>query len=351
MLQRAASNVSDKVKSHKPKRSTSFGKFEGLRHQSSQAKIEENGTTVLTEECESSDPQQKSAGIGKKMKAISRTMCRKMGKKHAKSLSEEMGDDTDKEPEAETESSNQTETKSSKTSNSLESLYSGQSSSSGVTSESNGSGQRDSLRLEEDGSYHGQFCGKARVHTDFVPSPYDTDSLKLKVGDIINIISKPPMGIWTGMLNNKVGNFKFIYVDVLVEKGEEEEAPKVRQQKLCKRPRPKTLLELLERLNLEEYASALLLNGYQTVEDLLHLQEKHLIELNVKDPEHRRRLLAAAEYRYTEGEDVREGEEHKSSHSLQEEDSDCPRDSGCFIPSECSDSKEEAEQLTEAVAS
>lgn len=59
------------------------------------------------------------------------------------------------------------------------------------------------------------------------------------------------MGIWTGMLDNKVGNFKFIYVDVLVEKEEEEETPKVRQQKLCKRPRPKTLLELLERLNLE----------------------------------------------------------------------------------------------------
>lgn len=50
----------------------------------------------------------------------------------------------------------------------------------GVTSESNGS-KRDSLRLEEDGSYTGQFCGRARVHTDFVPSPYDTDSLKLKV--------------------------------------------------------------------------------------------------------------------------------------------------------------------------
>lgn len=52
---------------------------------------------------------------------------------------------------------------------------------------------------------------------------------------------------------------------------------------------------------LQEYASALLLNGYQTVDDLLHLQEKHLIELNIKDPEHRHKLLAAAEYRYTEG--------------------------------------------------
>ncbi|XP_029028078.1 SAM domain-containing protein SAMSN-1a [Betta splendens] len=349
MLQRTASNVSDKAKSNKPKRSTSFGRFEGLRHHSPQAKTEENGSNMLTEECESPDSN-KSVGLGKKMKAISLTMRRKMGKKHAKSLSEETADDTDKDPEVETDGSPAAEKTSAKTCNSLESLYSGQSSSSGVTSESNGSGQRDSLRLEEDGSYQGQFCGRARVHTDFVPSPYDTDSLKLKVGDIINIISKPPMGIWTGMLNNKVGNFKFIYVDILVEK-EEEEAPKIRQQKLCKRPRPKTLLELLERLNLKEYASALLLNGYETVEDLMHLQEKHLIELNVKDPEHRQRLLAAAECHYTEGNDVKDEEERNSSHSPQEEDSDCPRDSGCFIPSECSDVKEEADQLTDTVDS
>lgn len=55
------------------------------------------------------------------------------------------------------------------------------------------------------------------------------------------------MGIWTGLLNNKVGNFKFIYVDVL----EEEEPPQVRQQKVCKGPSPQSLLELLQSLNLE----------------------------------------------------------------------------------------------------
>ena len=72
-----------------------------------------------------------------------------------------------------------------------------------------------------------------------------------QAGDIISVISKPPMGIWTGMLNNKVGNFKFIYVDVLVETEKEEEAPKIRQLKLSRRPRPNTLLELLEQLNLQ----------------------------------------------------------------------------------------------------
>lgn len=47
---------------------------------------------------------------------------------------------------------------------------------------------------------------------------------------------------------------------------------------------------------LQEHISSLLLNGYQTVEDLRDLKEQHLVELNVTDPEHRHRLLLAAEY-------------------------------------------------------
>ncbi|MGH0186959.1 UNVERIFIED_CONTAM: hypothetical protein FKN15_023277 [Acipenser sinensis] len=51
----------------------------------------------------------------------------------------------------------------------------------GVTSGSDGSSNRDSIRLEEDVPYCGPFCGSCRVHTDFIPSPYDSDSLKLKL--------------------------------------------------------------------------------------------------------------------------------------------------------------------------
>lgn len=40
--------------------------------------------------------------------------------------------------------------------------------------------QRDSMRLEES-AFSGPFCGRARVHTDFTPSPYDVESLKLQV--------------------------------------------------------------------------------------------------------------------------------------------------------------------------
>lgn len=48
------------------------------------------------------------------------------------------------------------------------------------------------------------------------------------------------------------------------------------------------------------------------------------------------------------GDDASDSEEHRSP-SQQEEDSDCPRDSGCFIPSECSDTKEDTDQVTDEV--
>lgn len=67
---------------------------------------------------------------------------------------------------------------------------------------------------------------------------------------MIDIISKPPMGTWMGLLNNKVGTFKFIYVDVLAE---EEEKPKraVRRRRKGRPPKPSSVEELLERINLK----------------------------------------------------------------------------------------------------
>lgn len=51
------------------------------------------------------------------------------------------------------------------------------------------------------------------------------------------------------MLNNKVGNFKFIYVDIILE---EEAAPKkIKAHRGSKRTKPKTLQELLECVHLQ----------------------------------------------------------------------------------------------------
>jgi len=72
----------------------------------------------------------------------------------------------------------------------------------------------------------------------------------LQKGDINDIISKPPMGTWMGLLNNKVGTFKFIYVDVL---NEEEEKPKrpTRRRRKSRPPQPKSVEDLLDRINLK----------------------------------------------------------------------------------------------------
>ncbi|NWH97152.1 SASH3 protein, partial [Tichodroma muraria] len=204
----------------------------------------------------------------------------------------------------------------------------------------------DSQRLEETvPAYTGPFCGRARVHTDFTPSPYDKDSLKLQKGDIIRIIEKPPVGTWTGLLNNRVGSFKFIYVDVIPE--ETVPARRSRGSSRNKRLKPKTLHELLERINLQEYTPTLLLNGYQTLEDFKELRETHLNELHITDPQHCAKLLTAAELLLDYDSKTSEPEDGDTSEALpspSEPKGDIPRDSGCFEGSETLDgSREEAE--------
>lgn len=63
-----------------------------------------------------------------------------------------------------------------------------------------------------------------------------------------------------GLLNNKVGTFKFIYVDVL---SEEEEKPKrpVRRRRKGRPPKPTSVEELLERINLKVENSFTLKNN------------------------------------------------------------------------------------------
>ncbi|XP_062982825.1 SAM domain-containing protein SAMSN-1 [Elgaria multicarinata webbii] len=356
MLKRKPSNVSDKEKHQKPKRASSFGNFDHRRHHSASkpddsSEICEADAVSDGGELGQNKTPNSGGSLGKKMRAISLTMKKKMGKKYIKALSEEMNEgkdhscsNTDSDPGG----GSNTEKVSLKASDSMDSLYSlnsGQSSSSGVTSCSDGTSNRDSLRLDDEGTYTGPFCGRAKVHTDFTPSPYDTDSLKIKKGDIIDIICKTPMGMWTGLLNNKVGNFKFIYVDLIAE---EESAPrKIKLPKQSKSAKPKSLQELLQRIHLQDYASTLLLNGYEKLEDLKDLKESHLIELNIEDPEDRMKLLSAIE-NLQDYENEQDQETEQVSETLSPDLSfnksqlnDCPRDSGCYISPENSDNSKE----------
>ncbi|XP_021262007.1 SAM and SH3 domain-containing protein 3 isoform X3 [Numida meleagris] len=362
MLRRKSSNASEKEPGHRKlslQRSSSFKDFAKSKVSSPVASekefnLEEN---IPEDEPSSAGPEEAARGSGSGMKlskkwraVISRTMNRKMGRMAVRALAEGKQAEVEEEgcpsplPSAggEEPSHEKMPLAYLEMEEDAHPSFSRQ-----LSSGSEGlSPSQDSPQLEGSSpAYTGPFCGRARVHTDFTPSPYDKDSLKLRKGDIIGIIEKPPVGTWTGLLNNKVGSFKFIYVDVIPE----ETAPtrKSRGQGKSKRLKPKTLHELLERINLQEHTSTLLLNGYQTLEDFKELRETHLNELNITDPQHRAKLLTAAELLldYDTSSEAEEGDGSAEQHSPSEPKGDIPRDSGCFEGSETLDSSREEVEL------
>ncbi|XP_048829789.1 LOW QUALITY PROTEIN: SAM and SH3 domain-containing protein 1 [Brienomyrus brachyistius] len=287
--------------------------------------------------------------LGKKVKSVKETMKKRISKKHSGSVSEQLSPEgTLSSPQSPELSANVTEKPKLKAGGSVESLrssLSGQSSMSGQTVSTTDStaSNRESVKSEdadeEELPYRGPFCGRARVHTDFTPSPYDTDSLKLKSGDVIDIISKPPMGTWMGLLNNKVGSFKFIYVDVLSEEAEKPKRPR-RAKRKGRPPKPTSVEELLQQVNLKEYMATFLFNGYEELDTFKLLEEEDLNELNIQDPQHRAALLAAVEILQEDDGNSdsdrigRSGSKEQILSDKEDRLGSTPRDSGCYASSE-----------------
>ncbi|XP_069749322.1 SAM and SH3 domain-containing protein 3 isoform X2 [Narcine bancroftii] len=361
MLRRKPSNASEKEPNRKPKlslqRSSSFKHFERSKPPSSPLVNEQDLNKTENEEMTdnlqagSEEAIKSGSKLGKKWRAvISRTMNRKSGRMMVKALAEERNETGEESPMSPMTPDDlmylrlgdRASYSPSESEEYANSPLSRQTSSSGDPFTPDSDVQLDNLPPP----YLGPFCGRARVHTDFTPSPYDFESLKLKKGDIIDIIEKPPVGTWSGMLKNKVGSFKFIYVDILPN--EVEQPRKSRLFSKSKRPKPKNLQELLDRINLQqELTSTLLLNGYQTLDDFKELRESHLNELNILDPEQRAKLLTAAEllmdYDRIEAEQE-ENTDAQLSSSLPL--CDIPRDSGCYESSENLESTLEDSELS-----
>ncbi|XP_054469921.1 SAM and SH3 domain-containing protein 1 isoform X2 [Anoplopoma fimbria] len=286
--------------------------------------------------------------LGKKVKSVRETMRKHMSKRYHCSLSEQSSPDRisscPHSPPTDSDSLEKPKLKPGGSVESLRSSLSGQSSMSGQTvgTTDSSNSNRESVK-SEDGEedelpYRGPFCGRALVHTDFTPSPYDTDSLKLKSGDVIDVISKPPMGTWMGMLNGKVGTFKFIYVDVLNE--EEVKPKKTRRRRKARQPKPTSVEELLDRINLKEHLPTFLFNGYEDLDTFKLLEEEDLDELNIRDPQHRAVLLTAVELlqEYDGSSDPERGSQSGSQEKLLLDrrglSGDSPRDSGCYESNE-----------------
>ncbi|XP_066461552.1 SAM and SH3 domain-containing protein 1 isoform X3 [Eleutherodactylus coqui] len=305
--------------------------------------LENDGEFIYKEVIKS--PTTPRISLGKKVKSVKETMRKRMSKKYTSSVSEQDSsiDGIPGSPESPLPPLSTLEKPKLKAGGSVESLrssLSGQSSMSGqtVSTTDSSASNRESVKSEdgddEELPYRGPFCGRARVHTDFTPSPYDSDSLKLKKGDIIEIISKPPMGTWMGLLNNKVGTFKFIYVDVINEVEEKPKRPTRRRRK-GRPPKPKSVEELLDRINLKEHMPTFLFNGYEDLDTFKLLEEEDLEELNIQNPEHKAVLLTAIELlqEYDSNSD-HSGSQEKLLAEGESRSGCSPRDSGCYESNE-----------------
>uniref|UniRef100_A0A3P9MQE8 SAM and SH3 domain containing 3 n=1 Tax=Oryzias latipes TaxID=8090 RepID=A0A3P9MQE8_ORYLA len=340
MLRRKPSNASEKEQVQKKKltlqRSSSFKDFIKNKPTSPVASDKEFTLDESVAENGTAEEAVKSGSkLGKKWRnVISRTMTRKTSKMVQKALAEEGGESGEELSPVSVDwlpdlsAGQRTSVCSTGSEDTTPSPISRQlSASSDRQSLDSGYSQRDSMRLEENGiSYNGPFCGRAVVHTDFTPSPYDVESLKLQKGDIIHIIDKPPMGTWTGKLNNKVGSFKFIYVTLLSD-----ESPQAKRRSNSQKfkNKPKTLEEVLVTIGLTELSSVLSMHGFQSLEDFAGLKESHLNELNITDPDQCSKILNATEM-LRDSEEESEPDEEEESNKAREE----PRDSGCFESSE-----------------
>ncbi|XP_021186648.1 uncharacterized protein LOC110373607 isoform X6 [Helicoverpa armigera] len=182
-----------------------------------------------------------------------------------------------------------------------------------------------------------QMLCRARALVDYVPNIYEKDALRYKKGDIIEVINMNASGIWRGVLNNKVGNFKFAHVEVLSER----DTVRSRSSKWCKsrerlwETRPRTVEELLRRIDLLEYAVAFARNGYEDIELFKEIEPSDLDYLGIMTPEHRTRILAAVQLLHQL--ECVEGEAEADGGGSSSEGGDSPfgrrqfpRDSGCY---------------------
>ena len=132
----------------------------------------------------------------------------------------------------------------------------------------------------------------ARAVMDVNPSPYDTEALTLRVGDLIGIISQHPSGIWTGESEGKVGRFKFINVELVEPEVETDKEGKCSVSEEA--GDAASVSDLLVRLGLAHLTSKLVLNGYDKLESLDSVTKVDLQYLGISDSEEQSKIVMAA---------------------------------------------------------
>ncbi|XP_060525955.1 uncharacterized protein LOC132701787 isoform X2 [Cylas formicarius] len=152
-----------------------------------------------------------------------------------------------------------------------------------------------SISTEEvDASPVDQIVGRARALVDQTPSPYDKDVLKFKAGDIIDIVSMNASGQWRGACHGRKGTFKFINVELMSERAVKAKREIKKWHRNIK-GKPVSVEDLLQKINLPEYISVFVLNGYEDLELFKEIEPSDLDYLGIVNSDHRAKILTAVQ--------------------------------------------------------
>jgi hypothetical protein len=124
------------------------------------------------------------------------------------------------------------------------------------------------------------------------PSPYDREGLPFKVGDRIQILAMNPSGMWRGRVHGREGTFKFIHVKLL--HNNQQHRRHSAGTALLLDTNPANMKAVLSAAHLDTLTPLLILNGYDSVEDIIALTEEDLEYLGMTRDEQLRILEAAA---------------------------------------------------------
>ena len=133
-----------------------------------------------------------------------------------------------------------------------------------------------------------------------VKNAYDREALRLRRGDIIDVIETNPNGTWRGHCRGRVGNFKFLNVETIPSRhtrlsSEAREAGGHEERVM----RTRSVLQLLASVNMTQYLSVLTLNGFDNLESLYKLDKPTLDYFGIVNPVQQSQLLGAIQVKFS----------------------------------------------------
>jgi len=148
--------------------------------------------------------------------------------------------------------------------------------------------------------------GQARAIVSSHPETADDKNyLSFQSGDIIDILQMNPNGLWRGRCGDRIGQFKFVNVELLPKKFCEDLRMRSRGRRRSERSSRRkvnschvsvdNIYELLRALNMTEHIPVFVLNGYEDLTLFKDLDEDELTYLGIHDGKDREKLIEMVE--------------------------------------------------------